>query len=205
MNENLKTNPISISEPPADELLEFVKVLSNIDRLKVVGLLAVEPLSMAQIAERLGWAVRAAKNHLDYLVFFGLVKADQVDLPSTLETSRMYQLNIDWLREASRRMLAGSRPRLSKDDFEGEDFDRKVLSEWMKPEGTLKAIPQQRKKLLVILRHLLKVFEPGQRYPEKQVNELLKRFHPDYAALRRYMVDEGLLGRKDGIYWLVTE
>jgi hypothetical protein len=57
----------------------------------------------------------------------------------------------------------------------------------------------------VILRYLLKVFEPGQRYPEKQVNELLRRFHPDTAALRRYLVDEKMLERKDGVYWRVSE
>ena len=203
MNEDVKTIETTVNEQLSDAL-EFVKVLSNVERLKVVGLLAVEPLSMAQIAGRLGWAVRAAKSHLDMLVHYGLVKADEADLPPAQETSRMYRLDVDWLHQASKRMLAGSRPRVSKDDFEGEDFDRKVLSEWMTPDGTLKALPQQRKKLLVILRHVLKVFEAGQRYPEKQVNELLKRFNPDFAALRRYLVDEKLLERKDGIYWLVT-
>jgi DNA-binding transcriptional ArsR family regulator len=204
MNADVKTVD-QTGNQAADEALEFFKALSNVDRLKVVGLLAVEPLSMSQIALRLGWVVQAAKKHLDYLVYLGLVKADQADLPPAQETSRMYQLNVDWLRQASRRVLAGSRPRLSKDDFEGEDFERKVLSEWMTPSGTLKAIPQQHKKLLVILRYLLKVFEPGQRYPEKQVNELLRRFHPDTAALRRYLVDEKMLERKDGVYWLVSE
>ena len=31
--------------------------------------------------------------------------------------------------------------------------------------------------------------EPGRRYTEKQINELLTRFHTDVAALRRYLVD----------------
>ena len=29
----------------------------------------------------------------------------------------------------------------------------------------------------------------------------LRAFHPDVAALRRYMVDEQLLDRADGVYW----
>ena len=44
-------------------------------------------------------------------------------------------------------------------------------------------------------------FEPGMRYPEREVNQILRRFHPDYAALRRYLVDEGLLSRGEGEYW----
>jgi hypothetical protein len=33
------------------------------------------------------------------------------------------------------------------------------------------------------------------------VSALLEVFHPDYAALRRYLVDEGFLSRDDGTYW----
>jgi hypothetical protein len=49
----------------------------------------------------------------------------------------------------------------------------------------------------------VKIFEPGQRYPEKQVNELLRRYHDDTASLRRYMVDNQLLARDKGEYWRI--
>ncbi len=41
----------------------------------------------------------------------------------------------------------------------------------------------------------------GVRYPEREVVEILKRFHPDHASLRRYLVDEDLLSRDHGEYW----
>jgi hypothetical protein len=44
-------------------------------------------------------------------------------------------------------------------------------------------------------------FEPGLRYDEREVSFRLQMFHEDYAALRRYLVDEGLLTRADGVYW----
>ena len=44
-------------------------------------------------------------------------------------------------------------------------------------------------------------FDIGVRYPEKRVNEVLKRFHADSASLRRHLVDEGLLSRERGMYW----
>src|ERR687894_228916 len=53
----------------------------------------------------------------------------------------------------------------------------------------------------VVLEHLVRVFEPGVRYPEREVNALLAVWHPDVAALRRYLVDEGLLTREAGVYW----
>jgi hypothetical protein len=54
-----------------------------------------------------------------------------------------------------------------------------------------------------VLGYVVKTFEPGQRYTEKQVNEKLQLFHRDSASLRRYLVDAGLLQRSSGgrEYW----
>ena len=38
-------------------------------------------------------------------------------------------------------------------------------------------------------------------YPEQRVSLFLGELHPDYAALRRYLVDEELLTRAGGMYW----
>ena len=65
----------------------------------------------------------------------------------------------------------------------------------------LKQIPARRKKLLVVLEWLAGDFPPGARYPEREVNERILRHHPDFAALRRLLVDYGLLERDHGIYW----
>jgi hypothetical protein len=62
-------------------------------------------------------------------------------------------------------------------------------------------VPAQRTKRLIVLDVLARQFEPGVRYPEAEVNERLTAFHPDYAALRRYLVEEDFLGRENGIYW----
>ena len=63
--------------------------------------------------------------------------------------------------------------------------------------GRLLAMPAAHGKRLVVLDHLAGLFEPGRRYPEREVNELLGRYHPDYAMLRRYLVDDGFLDRAD--------
>ena len=186
------------------ELLEFFKALSSAERLKVVGLLAVESLTPAQIAERLHWPLRETLQHVGYLAHIGFISADAVD-PLNQRGKGCYRLDTDWLQQTSRRLLANSQPRLSKEDFEGEDYDRKILKDYMTPAGQLRSIPTQARKRTVILHHLLQVFEPGQRYPEKQVNELLRRYHEDTAALRRYMVDAHLMARQDGVYWRVVE
>lgn len=67
--------------------------------------------------------------------------------------------------------------------------------------GRLTSIPVQLSKRTIVLDYLAQNFEPGRRYKEKEVNEILARYHEDVAALRRYMVDEGFMEREAGVYW----
>ncbi len=80
-------------------------------------------------------------------------------------------------------------------------YDARVLEIFSDASGRLVAIPAQRKKRLAVLRWLAEEFQPGRRYPEAEVNRIISRRHPDFATLRRYMVDEELMQRRSGIYW----
>ena len=77
---------------------------------------------------------------------------------------------------------------------------RKVLNAFV-VDGRLQSIPSSHSKRLVVLDWLVQAFEPGKRYSEAMVNLLLGQRHPDTAALRRYLVDEGMLDREAGEYW----
>ena len=39
------------------------------------------------------------------------------------------------------------------------------------------------------------------RYTEAMVNLIIGQRHPDTAALRRYLVDDGFMSREAGVYW----
>lgn len=79
-------------------------------------------------------------------------------------------------------------------------FEERVLRTFL-VDGRLTTTTMRRDKRLVLLRYISRVFEPGVRYPEKDVNVALRAFHDDYAALRRYLVDEDLLSREGNVYW----
>ena len=78
--------------------------------------------------------------------------------------------------------------------------DARILRSFLR-DGRLTHIPAQHSKRVVVLEHLAQQFEPGRRYSESMVNLVLGRFHPDTAALRRYLVDYGFLDRDHGEYW----
>jgi hypothetical protein len=68
-------------------------------------------------------------------------------------------------------------------------------------DGRLTTIPAQHAKRQIILRFLLeRVFTEDRDYPEKEVNQRLAQFHPDVAALRRYLYDDRYVDRAAGMY-----
>ena len=76
----------------------------------------------------------------------------------------------------------------------------RVLENFLDAEDRLVSIPVQRKKRLVVLRWLVEDFKPGMSYAEAE-DRVISRRHPDFATLRRYLVDEDLMQRRQGIYW----
>ncbi|MDQ2838194.1 MAG: DUF2087 domain-containing protein [Actinomycetota bacterium] len=77
---------------------------------------------------------------------------------------------------------------------------RKVLRTFL-VDGRLPIMPRSGTKRTMLLGYLATAFEPGLRYTEPEVNQIVAVWHPDVAALRRYLIDAGLLARQDGLYW----
>jgi len=80
-------------------------------------------------------------------------------------------------------------------------FEEKVMASYM-PDGRLTHIPMRRRNhLTVLLDHMVEQsFVVERIYPEKEVNALLSVFHPDFATLRRLLVDLHYMTRSGGIY-----
>ena len=79
------------------------------------------------------------------------------------------------------------------------DPGQKIVNRFMK-DGRFDVLPVQRKKRRYILEYILSQFELGKVYAEKEVNEIISRFHGDYCRVRREFVDERMMSRKDGKY-----
>lgn len=68
-------------------------------------------------------------------------------------------------------------------------------------DGRIVSMPAKWSRRLVLLDVVAQDFEPGATYDEAEVNARLRPWWDDVAALRRYLVDAGLLAREDGRYW----
>ncbi len=182
-----------------DELVTFFKALAEPNRLRIIGLLAQKPQSVEQLATTLRIGESTVSHHLSKLGDAGLVSARAEGYYS------IYALHTGALAAMAKKILhEEALPGLAL-GMDVDAYDRKVLSTFSDASGRIKAFPVQEKKFLVILRHILGEFEPGIRYTEKRVNQILARYSSDTATLRRSLVEHGFMAREGGggMYWRV--
>jgi DNA-binding transcriptional ArsR family regulator len=188
------------------ELAQFFKTLADENRLKIAGLAASGEYRVSDLAQELGLTEPTVSHHVTKLRGAGLLNLNQVG------TNRYYRLNAAMLAtmldhaahlEAIVRKTPQPRPDMSwVDDLDLDEQDRKVLRDYCVGQR-LKQIPAKEKKLVAVLRWLATRFEPGVQYSEREVNAIIEQVHPDYATLRRELVDFHFLEREGGggSYW----
>ena len=180
--------------PEFDQLLQFFRVLGNDSRLKILGFLANGERNVGDLAGLLGVKEPTVSHHLSMMKDLGLVTVRAEG------NVRIYGLNVGRLEGMSRDVFSkkGLATLVSHEAI--QDGDQKVLRTFMDGDR-IKEIPTRQKKKLVLLHWLLEKFEMGRKYPEPEVNDILKRHHYDYTSLRRYLIDFKLMARDRGIYW----
>lgn len=179
-------------------LLRFFKALADESRLKILGILANRECSVEELAAMLNLKEPTVSHHLAKLKELHLVAMRSEG------NTHLYWLNSETLQDISKEVFTPDRMASLVDDVEGEAWENKVLSNFIEG-GRLKEIPASRKKRLVILKWLAGQFDMEVKYPERQVNELIKRYHPDCATLRRELIGSQLMHRENGVYWRLPQ
>ncbi len=158
-------------------------LLGNEERLRVVAAIALGARTVDDVARTGELEPESVRRSLPRLIAAGVV-----------EQRAGLQVNVTPFRDAARdrapreRELPGATPEQAR-----------VLRNFVE-DGRLRSIPVKAAQRRVVLEYLAGRFDPGVEYSEANVNELLGRFHEDYASLRRYLVDERLLTRHAGVY-----
>jgi hypothetical protein len=168
--------------PNFNTLLNFFKVLANENRLKLVGILSQAECSVEDLAARLKLKEPTVSHHLMKLKELNLVEM------RSQGNIHLYKLNGDTLSN------------LNKSLFTSEQMANCYIN-----GDRIIEIPASRKKRLIILKWLVNKFELGLTYSEKEVNQIIKRHHPDSATLRREFIGYNLMKREQGIYERLTE
>jgi DNA-binding transcriptional ArsR family regulator len=181
------------------DLRQFFTGLADAARLRIAGQLAAGDATAEALAETLGEKLAVVKHHLALLQRAGLVAGPA-------GAAQTYSLRLDAMHGLAAKVL-GRPQTVVPEDAAADAFDRKVLKDYLTPDGRLREIPLAGRKFMAVVRYVAKSFEIGREYSEKEVNAVLERFNEDFATLRRAMIDFRWMEREtDGrVYRMVGE
>ena len=169
---------------------DILRALADPERLAIAGALARGDATASELADAAGVSVDRVRRHLNRLTSVGVVRLG--------EDRHTYRLDPETLRWAAEQV---GPPRDAGIALGAANEDEEAVLRTFFRGGRLTEVPTKESKRRIVLERIAVEFEPGVRYDEKTVNVIVGKFHNDYAAIRRYLVDEGFLAREGGEYW----
>lgn len=178
-----------------NQMLDYIKVMSDPTRLRIIGILSQGNVTRKEVAEQLELSPKDSLTHLGFLEFIGVVTQE----------NGAFSLNDEHLAVLAKEQLFEQK-HLYVPNEALDEKTKKVLKAHLNPDGSIREIPAP-PKLKVILNYLIDFFEFDKNYTEKEINQIIKRFNEDSAGLRRDLIDANLLAREpDGSrYWRCPE
>lgn len=178
-------------------LVTFHKIMGDPTRIRILAILAKGPKHGQALAGILGLTAPTITHHLAKLKEINVVSQRR-------EKNTIYfHINesvLEHLANSTMNVIVGKEGMTMEEEKELQY--KQIIENFLTKEGRLKTIPAQRKKKLILLFHVAKGLEAGKKYEEKEINEYIKRYHDDYATIRREFIINGIMYRKDGIYEL---
>jgi len=182
------------------DILEFLSVLADSTRLKIVGLLAQQPRSGDELAAILGTKAPTISHHIARLEEVGLVSAE------AQQYYKIFALNATTLGGYVDALTpAHLARRVDLDDtIDANAYAALILARWLK-DDRLQGIPRKLQHQRAVYTWLTDKFAQDVRYDSDQVGEIVAQWcHPNICTeLIRRLVDGRYLGRlADGSwYW----
>lgn len=152
-----------------DERVALLKTIADTTRLRILGLIAERPRTGAELAEELSLSAPTISHHLHRMRDVGIIRAERDG------QKRIWSINQQLLDNVhaptpTTTPVDAEQARTLRIFFDGE---------------RLRSIPTKRKARVAVLVELLRRFEAGRDYTEREVGDILGRAHDDVALLRR--------------------
>ena len=176
-----------------EQALKLFKGLADRSRLQILKSLLEEDMYVERLAQRLELTPATVSFHLKKLMDAGAVSSRREQYYT------MYSINKEVFQCRILDILGEKSSDAQRQQEREARYRQRVLDSFFE-YGRLKSIPAQRKKERICLEEIAKELELGRPYPERELNQVLLRFHQDYCTLRRGMISEGILRREEGLY-----
>ncbi|WP_059045852.1 DUF2087 domain-containing protein [Paenibacillus rubinfantis] len=180
-----------------DRLVNFHKAVGDVTRIRIIALLQNGPLHGQALAGKLGVTPPTITHHMTKLR-----EADLVYERRDKNTIYFYLNEKSLTLQAQAILKIGKALPEAEDKHEEAARKAAIQDNFFYRDGTLKHLPAQRKKKLIVLERLIKGLEPHRKYTEKEINEYIRNFHEDYATIRREFIMNHFMYRENDIYEL---
>lgn len=177
-----------------ENAIKLFKCLADKSRLQILKSLALEDMYVERLAERLSLTPATISFHLKKLSEVGAVTSYKTQYYT------MYSLCRDTFKVSILSILAEQSDEAEIQARREQEYRQKVLDAFFE-YGKLKSIPAQRKKERIVLEEIIKAFEPGRIYSEREVNIIIADYNDDFCTIRRDMISEKLMNRDERGYW----
>ncbi len=171
------------------EKLELLKLLADETRLEILNILLKEESYVEKIACELSLTPATICYHLKKMESAGVVNC------SRSQFYIIYSLNREIFNKPLYELIKKEEQVVDTE----EKYKKEVISHFFK-YGRLTQIPTQRKKREIVLAEILKQFDFDREYDEKEVNEIILRYHEDFCTIRREIIAFGMMTRDHEIY-----
>ncbi len=191
------TNQAPFSSDEMKSLVVLGRALSDLTRIRILGLLAARSMYGQELAQALEVAPPTISHHMEPLVSAGLVKVRREN------NYHYYELDSESIQQLAETTQQVAKMLFASEPLPPRSEERaRVVATFIR-DGRLVSIPAQYKKRRYIMEEIARSFEWGRLYDEKEVNAMLRTFNDDVASLRREMIDQRIMMRDNGRYWLV--
>lgn len=190
-----------------EKVVSYHKALADPTRIRMLTLLAGGEMNGLTLAEKLAVTPATVTHHAGKLRQASLIR-ERRD-----KNTIYFSLNHEFLRTSADATLEliyrhanavvtqplteGEKEAMSEENIRFKDS---VIHNFFSKEGQLKSIPVQLKKKLITLEYMVEKLTPGQKYTEREINEFIKNYHPDFATIRREFIMHQFMYRENQVY-----
>lgn len=180
-----------------NQALSIFKALGDETRLKIIRALSERDMYTELLAERLQLSPATISFHMKKLQAAGLVdsRKEQYYIVYSLR-NEVFSMTVKSLINPEGE--GGNTAEALREEM----YRRRVIKSFM-PTGYCKTMPAQLKKRMIVYEEIMKQFEIGRAYSEKEVNAIISNMHDDYCTVRRAFIGLGWMRRKDGVYTIL--
>ncbi|MDU0203851.1 MULTISPECIES: metalloregulator ArsR/SmtB family transcription factor [Paenibacillus] len=185
-----------------DKIITYHKALSDATRIRMLILLRDGELNGQVLAEKLGVTPATITHHAAKLREASLIheRRDKNTIYFALN-EYFIRSNASATADLIFKNQKGEASTMQTEDTR-QNLKQSIIRNFFTQDGKLKHIPSQLKKKLIVLGHLIDQLDKGRTYTEKELNEWIKQYHPDFATIRREFIMHQFMFRENEIYEL---